>query len=520
MAGASSDDADATGRPADEQTGDAGSSAHPVRAEAREAGEPGRGAGASGRRVSASAREARAPTRDAGRSARDADDRTPLPDDRTPLANDRTPLPDDRTPLPDAQSSDARVPGSEARDRTRLPSAQASDARVPGSEARDRTRLPSAQASEPRVPGSEARDRTRLPSARRANLGHPGSEARDRTRLPSAQASEPRAPAGEPGAPDRVPDAPTSLAAYRARVTRPAVSLEEFRAFLARAETRGWVAAIVRERVPAEDADDLAQDALAEALQAFVRAPPAKDEVLVSWIATIARRVVADSLKKRGRRRKYEGPMPNDPDSGESESSSADGESESEGAAEPSYDPREGSVDDRELESRSLLQWLERQVADRPVDRETLAILLEHGLGQKTYQTIADERGITLTVLSSRIFEFRNKYVARYKRERERAWLLLLLFLFGAAVVAVLVWLLWARDEPPRGTVRPSAPSNHRSSARPRAPGRPVATRRCARTGRRGRGALNEAPLGFSREPRGAASSRRAPGSAGRCRLR
>lgn len=149
--------------------------------------------------------------------------------------------------------------------------------------------------------------------------------------------------------------------------------------------------------------------------------------------------------------------MPDDPNSDESESSSADGESE--GAAEPSYDPREGSVDDRELESRSLLQWLERQVAQSPLDRETFAILLEHGLGQKTYQTIADERGITLTVLSSRIFEFRNKYVARYKRERERTWLLLLLFLFGAAVVAVLVWLLSADDEPPRGTVRPSAPS-------------------------------------------------------------
>jgi DNA-directed RNA polymerase specialized sigma24 family protein len=237
------------------------------------------------------------------------------------------------------------------------------------------------------------------------------------------------------------------------------VSLEDFRAFLGRAETRGWVAAIVRERVPAKDADDLAQDALAEALKAFVRAPPAKDEVLVAWIATIARRVVADFLKKRGRRRKYEGSMPDDPDSRESESESSSADDESDRVAEPSYDPREGSVDDLELKGRSLLQWLERQVAHSPRDRETLEILLEHGLGQKTYQTIADERGITLTVLSSRIFEFRNKYVARYKRERERTWLLLLLFLFGAAVVAVLVWLLSAHGRPPRETVGPSTPS-------------------------------------------------------------
>ena len=250
-----------------------------------------------------------------------------------------------------------------------------------------------------------------------------------------------------------------------------------------------------------------------------MRAPPAKDEVLVL--------VDRDNRSSRGGRLAEEarappqvrGPHARRPDSGESESSSADGENER-GVAEPSYDPREGSVDDRELESRSLLQWLERQVVDRPLDRETPAILLEHRLGQETYQTIADERGITLTVLSSRIFEFRNKFVARYKRERERAWLLLLLFLFGAAVVAVLVWLLWARDEPPRGTVRPSAPSTGRSSARPpssRSAGH-VPTMRSDRTG--GRGALNEAPRGFNRGPRGAASSRRAPGSAGRSRLR
>ena len=396
MAGASSDDADATDSQADEQARDAGSSAHPVHAPAREAGEPGSDAGASARRVSAAAREARSPARDAGRSARAADDRTPLADDRTPHADGRS-----------------------------------IEAEGPGSEARDPTRLASAPASQPRVPGSEAHDR----------------------------ASEARAPDREPDAPDREPDAPTSLAEYRDRVTRPAVSLEDFRAFLARAETRGWVAAIVRERVPAKDADDLAQDALAEALKAFVRAPPAKEEVLVAWIATIARRVVADFLKKRGRRRKYEGSMPDDPDSRESESESSSADDESDRVAEPSYDPREGSVDDLELKGRSLLQWLERQVAHSPRDRETLEILLEHGLGQKTYQTIADERGITLTVLSSRIFEFRNKYVARYKRERERTWLLLLLFLFGAAVVAVLVWLLSAHGRPHRETVGPSTPS-------------------------------------------------------------
>jgi DNA-directed RNA polymerase specialized sigma24 family protein len=233
------------------------------------------------------------------------------------------------------------------------------------------------------------------------------------------------------------------------------VSSDDFRAFLASAETQRWIRAIVRERAPADATDDLVQDAIKEALTAFVRAPPSKDAVLIVWIATIARRVVADYLTKRGRRRKYEGPMPHGP-LHESESSS--GDDESDGATEPSYDPREDSLEGDDLRGRSLFRWLERRVARSPIDRETLAILLEHGLGDKTYRMIADERGIPLTVLSSRIFEFRKKYIARYKRERDRTVLLLLFFL-GAAVVAVLVWLFSRHDEPPHGTVRPSTPS-------------------------------------------------------------
>jgi DNA-directed RNA polymerase specialized sigma24 family protein len=200
--------------------------------------------------------------------------------------------------------------------------------------------------------------------------------------------------------------------------------------------------------------DDLVQDAIEEALTAFVRAPPTKDDVLVAWVATIARRVVADHLRKRGRRRKYEGSMPDSPN--DCESSSEDAKRDS--ATEPSYDPSDDSVDDHDLRGRSLFLWLEWRVARNPIDRETFAILLEHGLGDKTYKTIAAERGIPLSVLSSRILEFRKKYVTRYKRERDRT-VLLLLFFFGAAVVATLVWLFWRHDESPRETVPPSTPS-------------------------------------------------------------
>jgi DNA-directed RNA polymerase specialized sigma24 family protein len=195
--------------------------------------------------------------------------------------------------------------------------------------------------------------------------------------------------------------------------------------------------AIVRERAPDDVTDDLVHDALEEAFTAFVRAPPSKDDVLVVWLATIARRVVADHLKKRSLRRKHEGSLPHLPGQ---DSESSYGDAERDCANPPSYDPSDDSVDDRELRGSSLFRWLERRVARSPIDRGTFAILLEHGLGDKTYKTIAAERGIPLSVLSSRIFEFQKKYIARYKRERDLA-VLLLLFLFGAAVVAILVWL-------------------------------------------------------------------------------
>ena len=57
---------------------------------------------------------------------------------------------------------------------------------------------------------------------------------------------------------------------------------------------------------------------------------------------------------------------------------------------------------------------------------------------------------MTLTVLSSRVFAFRQKYAPRYKRERDRV--LILLLLFGVAIVAIVLWLLSRPGGSPGGT--------------------------------------------------------------------
>ena len=230
------------------------------------------------------------------------------------------------------------------------------------------------------------------------------------------------------------------------------------------------------------------QDVLAEALKAADRSPPAHEDLMSSWLATIARRVVADFLAQRARRAKYEGDMPDEP---EGEPGAPDGaagveaseDDEPPAFPEPSYDPRAAGDDEGEVDAWLVRQWLEKQVAGDPRDEETLAILLEHAQGEKTYQAIARERGMTLPALSNRIFEFKSRYIPRYKRWRNRA--VLLLVLGGVAIVAEIVlccgsgWRRGARRFARTGTGHPRSRRRRQWSRRVRS------TRRCRRGRRR-----------------------------------
>jgi len=242
-------------------------------------------------------------------------------------------------------------------------------------------------------------------------------------------------------APGHASDPPLAGVVPLERVTRAAV-----RAYLGRPEARTLVMSIVAARVKPENVENLVQDALVEALGAPERNLPAREEALPAWLATIARRTIADFVVKQKRRAAYEAPMPGHWGTDEGHD---DGDDEGPRRShpdlepEPSHDPRAALGGDPEVNAWLVREWLERQVARHPRDRETLALLVEHA-GGKTYEQIAQELGVPLAALSSRILRFKSKYMPRYRRWRSRAILLLLL---GAAaiVAAIVLWILSSR---------------------------------------------------------------------------
>lgn len=263
--------------------------------------------------------------------------------------------------------------------------------------------------------------------------------------LPASEEGE--SSGGEPSS-----SAGDSGSAAKALAPQP-VPVEVVRAFLGRRTTYSQVRALAARAVPAQSIEDIVNDTFEEALKASVQAPPRNPTTLPAWIGTIGRRVIADFHAKRERREQYEAPMPIEPvDSGSPDDGSPNlpvqawSPDEAPPALTPTYDPRDAPDAWPNGEGR-IVRWLERKVAKSPRDRETFEILLERAREGKTYGEIAEERGMTLTALSSRIFEFKGKYLPRYKRERDRSILLILLFGASLVAAAVALWLLLHRAQ-------------------------------------------------------------------------
>jgi DNA-directed RNA polymerase specialized sigma24 family protein len=210
---------------------------------------------------------------------------------------------------------------------------------------------------------------------------------------------------------------------------RPAV-----RAFLSRKDVSRWVFRRMKQKLPRDDGEQVAQDALQECVEK-VRWP-ASDEPGVLWavLKTVCRRRIADHLEQRRLRKQYEGPMPG-PRLRQDEA----GEyvPDEEASADPSHDPR---VVDARVEGLLLRRYLEGAVASDPRDEETYGWLLAWSDEELTYPQIAELAGVSPDDVAKRVQRFKEKYVPRYERWRNRTFLPLLLL--GALLLAVVIVVL------------------------------------------------------------------------------
>jgi len=107
--------------------------------------------------------------------------------------------------------------------------------------------------------------------------------------------------------------------------------------------------------------------------------------------------------------------------------------------------------------------WLEKATEDDPADRELLDILCYKARSKKPYNVVAGERGMTPAQLSSRIYNFKMKYLPALHARKERERTLLLLLLLGglafAAIVALVFFLLLPWLDARRPPTPPAVPT-------------------------------------------------------------
>ena len=222
--------------------------------------------------------------------------------------------------------------------------------------------------------------------------------------------------------------------------TGPPVTLEALKLFVATRPVLGKARTLIAARVPEKDADDLVNDAIERALRARKR--PSEPR-MQPWFDRICARTAAGHLRKRARRKKYEGAMPVAPVKlDEAGLPVADPYAGDVADIDPSYDPEQ---EDFRAEGILLRRFLRQAVAGNARDEQTLSWMIQWADEDKTYAQIADENGVTLTEIGSRVHAFKKKYLERYRRYRNAV--ILLLVLAGAAIV-VLAWWLWPGRRP------------------------------------------------------------------------
>jgi DNA-directed RNA polymerase specialized sigma24 family protein len=202
------------------------------------------------------------------------------------------------------------------------------------------------------------------------------------------------------------------------------VTLAFIKEYIVRLEVQTRVEKKIATKVKQQDIDDVAARVWTAALAAGAYPD---ERALPAWLDTLTVRAIADHYREERRSRgQIEGGV--DPD---------------QIAAEPPQEPADWMI----------ARWLARQVKNNPREQELFDILKDKARLGVTYAQIAEKYGMTLTALSSRIFQLKKKYGPR--RRRYLASLgLLVLFVF-VALVALAYELLRPRRAAPLDTIGP-----------------------------------------------------------------
>jgi DNA-directed RNA polymerase specialized sigma24 family protein len=199
----------------------------------------------------------------------------------------------------------------------------------------------------------------------------------------------------------------------------PRLSADQVTAFVAKRKTVTWVHDYVEARVPSAHVWDVTNAALERALRSKWR--PSAEAGLYRWMQTVTDRQIADFFRARKRLRKREVPMPRRTEA--AGRYGADGP----GAHDDVLDdeerdelPQPGDDAGADGATREMLtRWMDRQAAKNPYDRETFAMMREWAAG-KPYTQIADERGMPVAQVNSRVYRFKAKYGPLWAKRQER----------------------------------------------------------------------------------------------------
>jgi DNA-directed RNA polymerase specialized sigma24 family protein len=238
-----------------------------------------------------------------------------------------------------------------------------------------------------------------------------------------------------------MPDDP-SAPSDPASDAHPPLSRAVLRAFLSRLDTIRWVNAHVKDSVPGQMVEQVAQDALLEAWEnAWV---PSDEAALKSWLRTITDRVVADFTGKEVSQKRFKGKMPTAPvRTDEAGLPVEDLYDDAIVDIDASHDP---TADTLHKQGWLLRRFIDEQTAGNRRERRTFDMMMAHYEDERSWEDIAEERKLSVNAVALRVHRFEKKYAERYQKYRDRMIPMLWLggILGGAAAVGVVALVVWA----------------------------------------------------------------------------